>query len=91
MEADIMATMRQRTMSKVSTWNDPNEKEKAKVWSPPSMAPSGGIHFPGSQKVNKRADALTEENMAGVNGNGKVEGGGKLKVRIADVEKEKDG
>lgn len=84
MEADIMATMRQRTMSKVSTWN---EKTKGVVM----QQPSGGIHFPGSHKVNKRADALTEENMVNVNGNGVATGGAKAKVRIAEKDREKEG
>jgi len=86
-----MATMRQRTMSKVSTWNEKSQ-DRVMVPSGVHVVPGGGIHFPGSHKANKRADALTEENMANVNGNGTLRGeGGKPKVRIAIDDMKKDG
>jgi len=97
MEADIMKMMRKRTMSKKGTWNE--KVDKVSVVVPDlngggvRMAPGGGIHFPGSQRPHRRADALTEENTgdgAGdgassvVNGNGVIT---KPKVRIAALEK----
>lgn len=97
MEADIMAMMRKRTMSKVSTWNNEKRGDSSIAGTATVIngngGPSGGIHFPGTGKVNKRADALTEDNTS--NAVTVTNGTGKLKVRIAekdtrDLEKGKE-
>lgn len=91
MEADIMAMMRKRTMSKVSTWNEKSRVVPITAPSGGMHMPTGGIHFPGTHKPHKRADALTEENMLNAGRAIGTSEEGKQKVRIAatDLEREK--